>query len=291
MYPELRRDVRMLTTLLGQVIQEQAGQHIFEIIERFRKTSKQLREDPTRKGSGLKDEIVEALTPRDAALVARAFTIYFQLVNLAEEKQRQRRLEAHASADVPYRGSLAFGIQQLRNREGLSDKELQDLFEELAIEPVLTAHPTEAQRRTVSYHLQRIADLHRQWEFESNNKLRQEELKEQMLSVLEALWLTEQTRSLRPTVEEETERTLFFFRKSILPVIPLFHRKLEEVAGISFPAPPVVTFGSWVGGDRDGNPAVTPQVTVRTAEAHCQLILQYYDEALAQLSRELSHSE
>src|SRR5690606_22341840 len=129
------------------------------------------------------------------------------------------------------------------------------------------------------------------WEFESNNKLRQEELKEQILSVLEALWLTEQTRSLRPTVEEETERTLFFFRKSILPVIPLFHRKLEEVAGISFPAPPVVTFGSWVGGDRDGNPAVTPQVTVRTAEAHCQLILQYYDEALAQLSRELSHSE
>ena len=117
------------------------------------------------------------------------------------------------------------------------------------------------------------------------------QIEERILAVLEALWVTNQTRALRATVEGEVERVLFTFRRSIFPVIPLFYRKLESATNLKDWHLPVLTFGSWVGGDRDGNPAVTPQVSLHSVELHRRLILGYYDEALARLESELSHSE
>ncbi|MDA2930362.1 phosphoenolpyruvate carboxylase [Acidobacteria bacterium AH-259-O06] len=283
----------MLTTLLGDVIQEQAGRHVFNLIEDLRKTSKRLRRNPTKEDINRKDDTVQNLGLREAESVARAFTLYFHLVNLAEEKQRERRLEERSLEQEPYRGSIEHGIHQISQSSGKSFglTEMESFIKSLSIQPVLTAHPTEARRRTVTDHLHNLAALHHDWEVRAQNSSPRKKLEKQILAVLETLWLTEQTRFLRPTVEEEIERTLFFFRKAIIPVIPLFYRKLEEVTRLTFPLPPLLTFGSWVGGDRDGNPSVTPQTSLRTAEMQRQLILDHYTLTLSALRSHLSHSE
>lgn len=293
MYPELRRDVRMLTSLLGQIIQELEGKRIFLLVEELRKTSKRLRRKPERSDIRHKDRLIEKLHLPEAEAIARAFTLYFHLVNLAEERQRERRLQQREQEAEPYRGSLKSGLQEIRRALGqqYTEDQLQTLLRQLEIQPVLTAHPTEARRRTVSDHLQRIAELHQRWESSAPTEYHRRQLEAAILEVLEILWLTEQTRALRATVEEEVDRVIFFFEKSILPVIPLFYRRLEEATGSSEIHPSLLTFGSWVGGDRDGNPAVTPQISLHTADLHREVILHHYSLALARLKDQLSHSE
>jgi phosphoenolpyruvate carboxylase len=290
MYPELRRDVRMLTSLLGQTIREQAGARTFELVEELRKTSKRLRRRPTPRDRKKKDRLIDDLTPTDAEGIARAFTLYFHLVNLAEERQRVRRLEEREAEEAPYHGSLESGIARLRER-GKAVEDIREMLERADIQPVLTAHPTEARRQTISDHLERILLLHRRWEYRARTELQKKAVEIEILRVLEILWMTEQTRSIRPTVEEESERLLFFFRQTIIPVVPLFYRRLSKAFGGIDPVPPVLTFGSWVGGDRDGNPAVTPRISLHTIEHHRQQIMEHYREQLILLRTELSHSE
>lgn len=283
----------MLTTLLGRIICEHAGVDSFELVEELRRLSKRLRRQASSEDSLRKDQLIQKLDSGEAERIARAFALYFHLVNLAEEKQRERRLKQSLNRKEPYPGSIEHGIELVRRKMiGKSaSRNLKALIRQLSIEPVLTAHPTEARRRTITDHLQKIADLHSRWESETESDAQRRLYEEEILQVLETLWVTEQTRSLQPTVEEELERNLFFFQKSIIPVIPAFHRRLEKTMGKSFECSPVLTFGSWVGGDRDGNPLVTPETSLKTAESQRRLILSHYLAVLQELKQQLSHSD
>src|SRR5438093_13442369 len=150
MYDELKRDVRLLTSLLGQIIREQEGKRVFELVEELRKTTKRLRRSPARSDIMKKDSLIQGLDSAAADSISRAFTLYFHLVNLAEEKQRERRLKEHESEDRPYEGSLKGAFARLRPlaSEKPDTGEIEKLLEGVAVEPVLTTHPTEAKRRT-----------------------------------------------------------------------------------------------------------------------------------------------
>ena len=277
MYEELKRDVRLLTSLLGQIIREQEGKKVFDLVEDLRKTTKRLRRRLTPSDIRKKDDLIQRLDIETADSISRAFTLYFHLVNLAEEKQRERRLRDRETEGRPPEGSMETGFARVL--AAASDRPQRERIEELltglTIEPVLTTHPTEAKRRTVADHLTSITDLHAQWEIPNLLPAQRRQIEERILAVLEALWVTNQTRALRATVEGEVERVLFTFRRSIFPVIPLFYRKLESATNLKDWHLPVLTFGSWVGGDRDGNPAVTPQVSLHSVELHRRLILGY----------------
>ncbi len=288
MYPELKRDIRLLTTLLGQTIREQAGEEVFQTVEQLRALTRSLRDRPSPADWERKENIIGALDLERAGHVARAFTVYFQLVNLSEEKQRRRRLEAGRERDKAYPGSMEDAFARVA-RDLPDPRQRREVLEALEIQPVLTAHPTEALRTTVTSHLQRIDRLHQQWETALSESARREAV-EEILGVLETLWLTQQTRSRKPTVGEEVDRTLSLFRHAIVPVVPLFVRRLEEASEWQDSPQGLLTFGSWVGGDRDGNPSVTPRTSLETAEKQRLEILDHYQEAVRELESLLSHS-
>ncbi len=289
MYPELKQDIRQLTTLLGQIIRERAGNEIFRVVEELRSLTRSLRDRPDARDSRRKDRIIAGLDLAGAGDVARAFTVYFQLVNLSEEKQRRRRLEAGREKKTPYPGGIEDAFARAaRLLPGAEDR--RRVLEALEIQPVLTAHPTEARRNTITDHLERIDRLHRRWETAASVAARSAAVDE-ILGVLETLWLTQQTRTRKPTVEEEVERTVHFLREAIVPVLPLFVRRLREVLPEGDAPAGLLTFGSWVGGDRDGNPAVTPRTSLETAEMQRLAILDHYQQAVGRLKSSLSHSE
>ena len=292
MYPELKRDVRRLTSLLGDVIRERTGEEGLRLVEEVRNLAKQIRQDPSDETLLRKDQLFDTLTLAAAEPLARAFTLYFQIVNLAEERQRQRRLMEAVDNDESYKGSLRQGVQVLRDSFGIdpASEEGRALLERTLVEPVLTAHPTEARRPTVTAHLTRINRLYSLTERQSISERVREELNQRILAELESLWLTEQTRSIRPTIGEEVERVLFYFKRSIIATVPLFYRELARTLGSS-ELPRVLRFGSWVGGDRDGNPFVTARLSIRTLEAHHRLILRHYLRKVVELRRQLSHSD
>lgn len=292
MYPELKRDVRTLTSLLGRVIQEQAGKEVFDTVEDLRNLSKRIRQNPDAPSIKKKDRLIHSLDASRAEAIVRSFTLYFHLVNLAEETQRIRRLEAHrVSADGEGRGSLAEAFATLKSstRKG----SLRSLLSRIRIEPVLTAHPTEAKRRTQTEHLLALMKYQQLGDASDQTSLQRREVENSILSVLETMWLTEQTRLLRATVEEEIERVIFYFERSIIQVAANFYRKVadtsQEFRGAHL-VPPILRFGSWVGGDRDGNPAVTPQLSLHTVERFRDVILGHYTRALDRLRAELSQS-
>ncbi len=292
MYPELKRDVRNLTSMLGRIIRERAGDTAFELVEEVRALTKQLRQHATREDLARKDALFGSLDLSSADSLARAFTLYFQLVNLAEERQRKRRLDEASGEPEPYKGSLERAMLHLGEDEGITpgSRACRELLERLHVQPVLTAHPTEARRPTITTHLLRINRLYSGLQHPSGGERERKALEDGLLASLESLWLTEQTRSMRPTIEEEVERVLFFFERSIIPTVPLFYREFERVTG--FPATPgVLSFGSWVGGDRDGNPHVTPRLSLWAVHAQSRRILRHYRRQIRELSRRLSLSD
>src|SRR5213593_1060348 len=194
MYDELKRDVRLLTSLLGQIIREQEGKRVFELVEELRKTTKRLRRSPARSDILKKDSLIQGLDLRTADSISRAFTLYFHLVNLAEEKQRERRLREHEAEKRPYEGSLKSAFARLApgSADKPDSKKIEALLEGVAVEPVLTTHPTEAKRRTITDHLLRIADLHAEWEGQNLTDPERRQIEDRILATLETLWLTNQ---------------------------------------------------------------------------------------------------
>jgi len=292
MYSDLKRDVRVLTSMLGRIIRERAGNDAFDLVEEIRKRTKKLREVRSESDLGRLKVQIESLSMDTAEVVARAFTIYFLLVNLAEERQRQRRIEQESDSPQPYKGSLARGFLHLEEEHGIQrgSQDCRRFLEGLQVQPVLTAHPTEARRPTVTAHLLRLSALYTEREDIHLTARKKNEIDSQILSTLEALWLTEQTRSRRPTVAEEVARILYFLEKAIVPTAPLFYRELEQTATLE-QLPPALTFGSWVGGDRDGNPSVTPKISLRALGAQHRSILKHYIKSVAGLMNHFSQSE
>ena len=272
----LRQEVRFLTTRLGAIVQEQCGAKTFEAIEHLRKLAKQIRQNPDPKLLEAKESAVRELSSARATEVAHAFSLFFHLVNLCEERERVRRLRAYASQQTGAPMSLRLTFNELR-RQHVPRTHLKEVLASMHIEPVLTAHPTEAKRRSVLNHLLRIARTLEAWPGALDATAAQA-----IDPWIEALWLTDEVRETPVTPQIESENARFYLERTIYDLAGSFWEKFcDELYRYdpNIPEPhPFLRFGSWVGTDRDGNPNVTPATSKEAAEEVRRSILRYYRE-------------
>ncbi|MCL4506681.1 MAG: phosphoenolpyruvate carboxylase [Chloroflexi bacterium] len=298
----LASQIRRLGNALGEVITTLEGPAILDMEERIRLLAK-----ASRGGEAGATEQLRAATGQlnagDAYEMAMAFTTYFELVNLAEENYRtnilRRRRAAHIAANGPIvRESIEAAIVELKEL-GVTPQQMQQLLDKLSIELVFTAHPTESKRRTVLSKLRRLATLLRsdeqQLDGESPTSLvRHSTLDAAIRREIASLWLTDRSRSVQPAVTDEVRTGLWYFDTTVWETIPRLQEDLEQALAACYPglrAPTRwLTFGSWIGGDRDGNPNVTVQVTAETLQLHRRLALDKLSEATHEWSRRLSIS-
>ena len=283
MNEQLRQEVRFLTTRLGAMVREQSGPEVFSAIEVLRKVAKQIRQNPNligaRHGVPLRamERAVNRLPVERAAAVAHAFSLFFHLVNLCEERERIRRLRAHDRQAAGPPMSLRHTFSELR-QQGVPAAAVKKLLASMHIEPVLTAHPTEAKRRSVLNHILRLGRTLDAMCGDSNPAAERD-----IDSWIEALWLTDEVREGVVTPAMESENARFFLERTIYDLAGSFWEKFcaEMVRRYpSLPEPvPFLSFGSWVGTDRDGNPFVTPETSLDAAEQVRLSILRYYQEA------------
>ncbi len=291
----LSERIHLLGDLLGQTLIEQEGRELFDLEEEVRALAKAYRGGDAAAGARLLSR-VQALPVAHAHAVVKAFAAYFQLVNLAEEHERVRILRARsrdaAERGVPMEETLAAAARMLRER-GLTPVEVRELLSGLSIMPVFTAHPTEAKRRTVLAKLGRIAEILERLDFSSPTPEEASLAVERLHEEIVALWQTNATRAQRPSVDEEVRNGLYNFETTLFDLIPEIRASLgrslqREYPGEHFEVPPFLRFGSWIGGDRDGNPFVTPEVTERTLREHKASALRLHMRSLERLHGHLS---
>ncbi|HEV2500992.1 MAG TPA: phosphoenolpyruvate carboxylase [Terriglobia bacterium] len=270
----LRREVRTLTTRLGAIVQEQCGAKVFDSIESLRSLAKQIRQRPDPALLEANDRAVEGLSVEEATNVAHAFSLFFHLVNLCEERERIRRLEAYERQEAGPPMSLRRTFRELR-RSRVPAATVRRLADSMRIGPVFTAHPTEAKRRSVFNHILRIAHTLTEAAGETGAAL-----DSRIDPWIEALWLTDEVRERPVTPQIEIENTLVYFERGIYDLAGTFWQQFLAELGKAYPdlpeSAPFFEFGSWVGTDRDGNPNVTREASLQAAEAHRRSILHYY---------------
>jgi phosphoenolpyruvate carboxylase len=292
----LRRDVRFLGNILGEVLVHQGGRELLEHVEKIRETSKALRADFVPE---LYDEFLNAighLEPEIRHQVIRAFAIYFQLVNIAEQNHRIRRKRDYerSAGEAVQPGSIESAIQDLKE-SGTPLEEVQELIRTISLELVMTAHPTEAMRRAVLDIHKRIADQMMELDNPTLTYREREKLREQLLNEVLTLWQTDELRDRKPTVIDEVRNGMYFFNETLFDVLPDVYEELERCLGKYYPehdwhVPTYLRFGSWIGGDRDGNPSVTASVTWRTLNIQRGLVIHKYETLLKSLMRKMSFS-
>ncbi|HJP86591.1 MAG TPA: phosphoenolpyruvate carboxylase [Gemmatimonadaceae bacterium] len=291
----LHEDVRWLAATLGKVIRRLEGDEAFAIVERLRVATRTRRHDQA--GALTLDEIlrtIDGFTVDQCAVAARAFTLFFLLINTAEQTHRVRRRNAYlgkASAE-PQAASARWTMKQLRT-VGASADDIEKAMLRLAIRPVLTAHPTESTRRTLLGLQARVASGLLARETAPPDEVRL--LEQGLEGEVELLWLTSEVRQDRPTVMDEVSTALWYLETRLLEAGAHVHSTLalafeEEFARAAdaFRLAVPLRFGTWVGGDRDGNPYVTPDITIATARRASYVILGRYIEVIVDLTRRLS---
>ena len=285
----LRREVRLLGDMLGEVLAEYGGAGLLEDVEQLRRTVIAARDSEE---EGAASRLVASWPIGRAEQVARAFTCYFQLVNLAEERHRARALRERDRGTELLAESLAQAVAEIRSRHG--DEMLRGLLEDLVIHPVLTAHPTESRRRAVVAAIKRVGD---QLEVLDDPRVSGGETREarrRLLEEIDLLWRTAQLRSSQVRPLDEVRSVMAIFDETLFRAVPEIYRDLDAAlspddAGLRPPlAPPFIRLGSWVGGDRDGNPAVTAAVTVETMEIHADHLLRGLEAAVTRIGRSLT---
>jgi phosphoenolpyruvate carboxylase len=294
----LRRDVRSLGILLGEVLREQAGDDFFERVEALRKGTIRRRAAEARrnrKEAARQDaealKLVHSLPVEQAVLLTRAFAFYFELINLAETNHRKRRrmaLQLSGEA-ATQRGSLA-GTLAMMKRVGISAEEALEWLRRVLIVPVFTAHPTEVARRSVMIKRRRIGEFLAALDRVPMPRQELARLEDSIRAEITSLWQTDEVRSRRPTVYDEIKMGLDYYDVSIFATLPALYEEIAEalrsIYGLALEPhslPQVLCFGSWIGGDRDGNPYVTPDVTrdaIRLARTH---LLAFYRQRLERI--------
>ena len=297
----LRADIRRLGDLLGETLKRFDGERLFEIEEDVRALCKRLRGEGSARSAAATERELKRLLRRlsldETIGVIRAFSVYFQLVNIAEQYHRIRRkrfYELH-TPDQPQRGSLAETLRGLRG-DFLDTNLLQRVVDRLEIMPVMTAHPTEAARRTLLEKHRRIGNLLANFDDENLALRHREELQARLAAEVESIWQTDEVRQTQPTVLDEVNHGLYYFDATLFDAAPALLDELEQRLEENFPGVKLrdgatpLRFGSWIGGDRDGNPFVTPEVTWEALRLQQRLVLRKYRDAVADLSRGLSES-
>ena len=295
---DISETIHMLGDTLGRVLSEQESPEIYEIEERIRHHSKVRRADRGQEGQqageGLRNEVA-ALTPDEARAVASAFALYFDLVNLAEEYFRVQALREQEASGRPHQvhDSIVEAIHLLKEN-GLKGDELADVLDQLDIELVLTAHPTEAKRRTILSKTQTIASLLYRINLPELLPREKDALRQALYAEITSFWLTERTRTFQPAVTDEVRTTLYFIDEVLWDVLAQIYEELDSALKQYYPGlevrHPWLRLASWVGGDRDGNPNVNTEVTAETLRLHRGLAVENHRRALQELSRRVSMS-
>ncbi len=292
----LRRDVNLLGTLLGEVLLEQGGKRLFDRVEAARRAASEWRAGEPGADARLK-ELVEGMEPDFGQEVVRAFSTFFELVNMAERVHRIRRRRAYVRADAwPQPGSLNFVIRRLLER-GASADELGRILQDMVVSPVFTAHPTEATRRTLLVKEQRMARAMVERIEPGKLLSREEELElAKIKNEINLAWQTEEHAHTRPTVADEVEHVVFYIGEVIYRIVPAFFDELDlaletHLGPLAKSLPrPKLRFGSWVGGDMDGNPNVGAHTIRATLRRHRQLVLSKYRGEFRNLIDHMSQS-
>ncbi|GAA2888713.1 phosphoenolpyruvate carboxylase [Streptosporangium fragile] len=282
---ELRADVRLLGELLGQVIAEYGGDDLLADVERLRKAV-----IGARRREVSVDEITAMVAewPIDRAVkIARAFTCYFHLANLAEEHFRIRTLRVRDTGEEPLPESLAQAVQEL------GGEKVADLVERLRLHPVLTAHPTEARRRAVVTAIQRISAQLSAYNSPERGAAERAETRRRLLEEIDLLWRTAQLRSTKLDPLDEVRTAMAAFDETLFRVVPLVYRALDAAlgggGGAEEPrARAFIRYGSWIGGDRDGNPNVTAKVTRDAVLIQAEHVLIALENATLRIGRSLT---
>lgn len=285
----LIEDIRLLGQLLGTTIREQEGDEVFERIEKIRRLSVAFERDADLKAGRELDAILRALTTEEAVLVARAFSYFSHLANIAEDRHYIRRRDAHEQHMSSHEraGSLASTCSQLKTA-GISPAAVSHALAHSVVSPVLTAHPTEARRKTLLDAESRIARLLAEREYLRNENERRESealLKARVVQV----WQTRLLRFSSLTVRDEIENALSYYHTTFLREIPRLYAELEERFEGS-PIAPFFRMGSWIGGDRDGNPNVDAGTLKEAFRQQCEIALRHYLTEVHELGAELSMS-
>ncbi|MBL6765235.1 MAG: phosphoenolpyruvate carboxylase [Verrucomicrobiae bacterium] len=258
---------------LDAIIREQAGDLIHSHLEQIRGLARAGRHHGDKASLVAKRALLEAIDEPTAYRLTHAFSLYFQLVNLCEERERMRRLERSKEPSM----SLSWLFRELRQARVPGSKLAQTL-ESLAIEPVLTAHPTETKRRTVLGQLRR---LNRNWDHPDE--------------ILESLWHTEEIRETRMSPLNEADNVHFFFTQTIFEATARFEAEFERRLANFYPdvkfQPSFLRVASWVGGDRDGNPFVTPEISLETVDRQARVAAAHYRSECLLLAEELTHAQ
>lgn len=292
----LRRDIRILGNLLGEVVVSQCGSAVFDLVEDVRAAAKDLRRLGTEESRATFRETIRQIPADLRQEVIRAFALYFQLVNLAEQSHRLRRKREYerTTGSRPQRGSLRSAFTKMWG-SGIGAEEMQALIHQLGVELVLTAHPTEAMRRTILDKHQKMALILEKFDDPSVTAREMKSLKRHLKAEIVSLWQTRNVRKERLTVLDEVRNGLYFLDEVLFDVLPAIHLEMEEQLHSLYPdhafeVPTFLRFGSWMGGDRDGNPYVTADLTFQTLVLHFDLAMRKYEAEVLRLGQELSQS-
>ncbi|HVY05838.1 MAG TPA: phosphoenolpyruvate carboxylase [Burkholderiales bacterium] len=290
----LREDIRLLGRILGDTLREQEGEAIFDLIERTRQNAIRFRrgQDPAAKRE--LEAMLNKLDPVRTIAVVRAFSYFSQLANIAEDQHHNRRRRAHLIAgSAPQEGSMALALQRARE-EGIAPDKVADFFSQALVSPVLTAHPTEVQRKSILDCQLEIARLLTERDRIELTPDEAKQNEEALRRVVLTLWQTRILRELRLTVKDEIENGLSYYRYTFLRQVPRLYGEIEDLlAERGFGKAKSGNFlrlGSWIGGDRDGNPFVTHDVMRHALTRHCATVMDFYFDELHQLGGELSQS-
>lgn len=294
--PPLSRLVNLLGTLLGRAIREQAGERIVRLVEHIRVLAKQaiLEDDPEKRTQAAR--LIAELSLEDLEWLLRAYTAFFHLVNQSEQQEiiRINRDRARNADRKPRPESIDEAVGKLK-KHGCAFRDLLAVVKDLDIQPTLTAHPTEARRRTILYKQQDLAEDISRWRNMQPTPDERTDLLQRIRDQISILLATDQIHSSRPTVIDEVEYGLYFLRNAIWKIVPRIHRDLRRALvrhyGDCDELPAFLKYRSWIGSDRDGNPNVTSEVTRTTLAKQRRKALRRYVNDLESLRRELSISD
>ena len=294
---ELEARVRQFGELLGEILREQEGQALYEAVEKLRRGYIQLRQkdDPAQREDLM--QFILTLDPDRLEKIIRAFNTFYVLSNIVEEdfRERERRKKFAHGDPLLWKGSARRTVVELRD-QGVTAEQMQYLMDQLRYIPVFTAHPTEARRRTLMGIQRKIFLLIQQLEdLQTASEEEQAALLRQIKGHIQMLWRTNEVRTRKPTVEDEVNYGLYYFRESLFDAIPLLYRFFERAMRYAYghnqvQVPSFLRIGSWIGGDRDGNPFVTAAVTRNAIRLGMSEALYEYIERVDVLRDSLSHS-
>jgi len=298
---ELRSRVKLLGKLIGNVLLKHESPEVFHAVESLRTGFIQLRKRDSEPKRRELMKLIEGLGPAAMTQVIRAFALYFNLVNIAEEDflHRLRRVSVQQHGHAAWVGSFSHTIEEFRH-QGVSRDELRLLFDSLLYKPVFTAHPTESRRRTVMHHQREVFTIIDQLTDPRLSQFERDDLVESLQLQVETLWLTNEVRGSKPSVADEIKMGLHYFQRSLFTAVKIDYRHLEravirvygedEFGNPLVTVPSFIEFGSWIGGDRDGNPFVTPETTRMALLMQAEEILSEHVRQIYHLTRVLTMS-